>query len=464
MAEKMNVIDERLIQEELQAGREKPREEILAILAKAGEGKGIEPQEAAALLQVEDPDLLVEIFHAAREVKLKIYGKRLVLFAPLYLSNHCLNNCQYCGFRRDNGRIVRKRLTLGEIREQVRELENLGHKRLLLECGESSLSDIGYVEEAIAAIYAAKNGKGEIRRVNVNIAATTVDHYRRLKAAGIGTYQLFQETYHRATYEALHDGPKADYERQILAHDRAQEAGIDDVGLGVLFGLYDYKFEVLGLLYHARHLEKRFGVGPHTISVPRWRPAAGVDFAPPHPVSDEDFKKLVAVLRLAVPYTGMIISTRESVEMRTEAFSLGISQTSAGSRTSPGAYGKEGDGTEGTQSEQFHVADHRSADEVIRSICEIGYLPSFCTACYRRGRTGKTFMDMAKPGNIQELCAPNAILTFQEYLLDYAPAETRRIGEEHLRHHLREVPPGPLRQETEKRLKEIAEGKRDLYF
>ena len=464
MFPKLKVIDEEMIHKQLEDGRGKSKEEVLAIVAKAREAKGIEPGEAAALLQVEDPGLIEEIFQAAREIKLKIYGKRLVLFAPLYLSNYCINNCLYCGFRIDNGSISRKRLTVEEIREQVGELENLGHKRLLIECGESPLSGMDFVEEAIAAIYACKNGKGEIRRVNVNIAAATVDQYRRLKAAKIGTYQLFQETYHRPTYEALHEGPKRDYERQIFAHDRAQEAGIDDVGLGVLFGLYDYRFEVLGLLYHTRHLEEKFGVGPHTISVPRWRPAAGVAYKPLHPVSDEAFKKLVAIFRLAVPYTGMIISTRESVEMRTEAFSLGISQTSAGSRTSPGAYGKNGKDQEEGQSEQFRVADHRRPDEVIRSICELGYLPSFCTACYRRGRTGKEFMDMAKPGDIHELCGPNAILTFKEYLLDYASEETRKTGEESLRHHLAEVSAGPLREETERRLEKIKAGTRDLYF
>ena len=464
MSSRKNFIKEELIQELLEAGKTKSREEIRAIVAKAKEAKGITPDETATLLQVIDPDLIEEIFQAAREIKLKIYGKRLVLFAPLYLSNYCVNNCQYCGFRRDNGLISRKRLSTDEIRQQVTELEKLGHKRLLLECGESPLSDMNFIEEAIAAVYATKNGKGEIRRVNVNIAATTVENYRRLKAAKIGTYQLFQETYHRATYEAIHEGPKRDYERQILAQDRAQEAGIDDVGLGVLFGLYDYKFEVLGLLYHARHLEENFGVGPHTISVPRWRSALGVDFKIPYPVSDDSFKKLVAIIRLCVPYTGMIISTRESVEMRNEAFSLGISQTSAGSRTAPGGYGNHEQNSEEGLSDQFQVADHRPPDEVIGSICQEGYLPSFCTACYRRGRTGKDFMDMAKPGDIQELCGPNAILTFKEYLLDYASAETRKMGENSLREHLDKIPSPKLREETEKRLKEIEQGKRDLYF
>ena len=464
MTEKGKVIDEELIEKNLQEGRNKSREEILDILAKAKKAEGLEPEEAAALLLVEDPELLRETFQTAREVKMRVYGKRLVLFAPLYLSNYCINNCQYCGFRRDNRSIARKRLTPGEIQRQVGELEQLGHKRLLLECGESSLSDIDYVEEAIATIYETKKGKGEIRRVNVNIAATTVDNYRRLKAAKIGTYQLFQETYHRTTYEAIHEGPKRDYERQILAVDRAQEGGIDDVGLGVLFGLYDYRFEVLALLYHARHLEGAFGVGPHTISVPRFRPAGGVDFHVPHPVSDESFKKLVAILRLSVPYTGMIISTRESVEMRAEAFDLGISQTSAGSRTSPGGYGQPGGEEKNCTSAQFQIADHRPPDEIIRSICQLGYLPSFCTACYRKGRTGKEFMEIAKPGHIHQLCGPNALLTFREYLLDYATEETRKVGEEALSHHLRDISQPNLRERTEERLQELEEGKRDIYF
>jgi len=463
MWKEIEVCPEGIILSQLEEGRKKSKEEILAVVAKGQEGKGLEPEEVAALLQVEDPEILDEVFQAAREIKLKIYGKRLVLFAPLYLGNYCVNNCQYCGFRKENHLTSRKLLTMGEIRQQVAELEKMGHKRLLLECGESPLTDIDFVEEAIATVYATKNGTGEIRRVNVNIAATTVDHYRRLKVAKIGTYQLFQETYHRATYFALHNGPKRDYERQIFAHDRAMEAGIDDVGLGVLFGLYDYKFEVLGLLYHARHLEAKLGVGPHTISVPRWRPAAGVSFQPRHMVSDASFKKLVAILRLAVPYVGLIISTRESAEMRTEAYSLGISQTSAGSRTSPGTYGKNGEG-QGTTYEQFQVADHRPPDEVIRSICKIGYLPSFCTACYRRGRTGHEFMEMAKPGEIQQFCCPNAILTFKEYLLDYASEETRQRGEEAIRGHLKEISSALLRVETENRLEEIERGKRDLYF
>ena len=464
MAEKMQIIDEERIQRILEAENGKSREEVRAILAKAMEARGLEPEEAAGLLQVDHPDILQDVFQAAREVKVKIYGKRLVLFAPLYLSSYCVNNCRYCGFRRENRLIPRKRLTPEEIRSQVRELEQLGHKRLLLECGESPLSDMDYLEEAISTIYGTRNGKGEIRRVNVNIAATTVENYRRLKAAKIGTYQLFQETYHRATYERVHEGPKRDYDRQILALDRAQEAGIDDVGLGVLFGLYDYRFEVMALLSHARHLEEKFGVGPHTISVPRFRPAPGVDFCLPHPVSDEEFKTLVAVLRLSVPYAGMIVSTRESVQMRAETFSLGISQASAGSRTSPGGYGNNGEKERGDSSAQFQTADHRPPDIVIRSICEQGYLPSFCTACYRLGRTGKDFMDMAKPGEIHNLCGPNAILTFKEYLLDYAPEETRQVGEIAVKRHLDKISSQNLKEKTRERLEEMEKGKRDLYF
>lgn len=464
MAVKNQVIDENRIFQDLEASRGKSPGEIRDIIAKAREAKGIAPPEAAALLQVDQPDLLEEIFHAAREVKLRIYGKRLVLFAPLYLSNHCVNNCHYCGFRKDNLQVERRRLSQDEIQSEVAELENLGHKRLLLECGESPLSDMDYIEKAIAIVYGTKVRRGEIRRVNVNIAATTVENYRRLKNAKIGTYQLFQETYHRKTYEQIHEGPKKDYDRQIQAHDRAQEAGIDDIGLGVLFGLFDFKFEVLGLLYHAGHLEERFGVGPHTISVPRWRPACGITYQPRHPVSDEDFKKLIAVIRLAIPYTGMIISTRESIAIRSEAFSLGISQTSAGSRTAPGGYGVKEKKAEACGASQFQIADHRPPEEVIRSICELGYLPSFCTACYRRGRTGKSFMDLAKPGEIQELCAPNAILTFKEYLEDYAPREIRCLGEKYLEEHLKDISQDSLRRETEKRIREIEGGKRDLFL
>ncbi|MGI5836609.1 MAG: [FeFe] hydrogenase H-cluster radical SAM maturase HydG, partial [Chloroflexota bacterium] len=328
-------------------------------------------------------------------------------------------------------------------------------------CGESpGRSPIDYVVESIGTVYSVREGGANIRRVNVNIAATEVEHYRRLKAAGIGTYQLFQETYHQPTYALMHpDGPKADYDWHLTALDRAMEGGIDDVGMGVLFGLYDYRFEVLGLLLHAMHLEKTFGVGPHTISVPRWRPAVGVQFTPPHEVSDADFKKLVAILRLSVPYTGMILSTRESPEMRDELFDLGISQISAASATSPGGYREDAEARD-----QFVVSDHRSVDEMVASSCRSGYLPSFCTACYRQGRTGEAFMKLAKPGDIQDLCRPNAMLTFKEYLVNYASSSTRDVGEQMIRAQLAQIESDSLRDETERRLGLIEQGARDLYF
>ncbi|MCG0279043.1 MAG: [FeFe] hydrogenase H-cluster radical SAM maturase HydG, partial [Thermanaeromonas sp.] len=385
------------------------------IVEKAREAKGLEPYEAAVLLQAKDGALWQDIFTAAGEIKEKIYGKRMVLFAPLYISDYCINNCRYCGYRRDN-KFTRRRLTWEELEREVRILESLGHKRLAVEAGEDPRNcPLEYVVEVIRRIYRITEKNGSIRRVNVNIAATTVDEYRELKKAGIGTYVLFQETYHRPTYEYMHpSGPKADYDWHTTAMDRAMEAGIDDVGLGVLFGLYDYKFEVLGLLYHARHLEKAFGVGPHTISIPRLRPAKGVSLENfPYLASDEEFKKAVAVIRLAVPYTGIILSTRESPEFRSVLFKLGVSQLSAGSCTGVGGYGRHYTQVQ-EEIPQFEVEDRRHPDEVIRDLCQRGYLPSYCTACYRRGRTGERFMALAKSGQIQNVCQPNAILTFKE--------------------------------------------------
>jgi 2-iminoacetate synthase len=356
------------------------------------------------------------------------------------------------------------------VREQVKILEDMGHKRLLLEFGEDPKENpIDYVVDVIKTIYATKKNRGSIRRVNVNIAATTIENYKKLKAAGIGTYQLFQETYHRPTYEKLHHGPKADYDRQIGAMDKAFEAGIDDLGIGVLFGLYDWKFEVLSLAAHAAYMEKTFGVGPHTISVPRFRPASTVDFKSEHDVSDKDFLKLVAILRLAVPYTGMIMSTRESPEIRRRAFEIGISQTSAGSRTTPGGYNKKIKNQKskiknGEELEQFSLSDHRTLDEVVYDICRLGYLPSFCTACYRSGRTGDDFMKYAKAGTIQNFCQPNAISTFKEYLLDYATPETRAAGEEVIEREIRKIKDANVRQKLEEKLSLVEKGERDLYF
>jgi len=459
-------IDEERIARILETERTPSRSRFEEILAKAREAKGISEEEAAYLLGIEDPEWLEEMYEAAREVKERIYGKRLVLFAPLYVSDFCVNNCKYCGYRREND-FVRRRLTLDEVREEVRILESMGHKRLALECGEDPVNcDINYVVDVIGTIYDTWNEKGNIRRVNVNIAATTVDDYRRLKEAKIGTYVLFQETYHRETYRKVHSGPKQDYDWHVTAHDRAMQAGIDDVGLGVLFGLYDYRFEVLGLLEHAAHLEKEFGVGPHTISVPRLRPALGVDINDfPHLVGDEEFRRIVAVLRLAVPYTGMILSTRERPGFRDEVIATGISQISTGSCTGVGGYSAE-NRREKTACEtpQFSVEDRRSPDEMIRSLAQSGYIPSYCTACYRQGRTGDRFMALAKTGKIQEVCAPNAILTFKEFLIDYASDETRKVGEQAIREHLAAIPNEAVRMETERRLSLIEGGRRDLYF
>lgn len=451
------MIDEKAISELVKGARPPSHARLKEILAKAALKKGLSLEEAAELLSVEGEEGTEMLFEAAGRVKNEIYGNRLVLFAPLYLSDYCVNDCAYCGFRCSNQKIERKWLSMAEIREQTKLIIGMGHKRILVECGEHPDSSIDYVCDAIREIYAAKEGNGEIRRVNVNIAATTVENYRLLKEAGIGTYQLFQETYHRETYDKLHHGPKADYDRQITAHGRAFQAGLDDYGMGVLFGLYDYRFEVLALLSHAKAMEEKFGVGPHTISVPRFRPAPGVAFRPPHQVSDADFLKLIAVLRLSVPYTGMIISTRETPEIRRKAFEIGISQTSAASKTSPGGYSTN-------ENLQFELADERPVDEVVRGMCEQGSLPSFCTACYRSKRTGEAFMKLAKEGNIHFLCHPNAILTFKEFLMDYASPQMRIEGEGAISRELEKIDDAARREETVKRLKRIEKGERDLFF
>jgi 2-iminoacetate synthase len=458
-----NIIDDRSIQAHLEANHQFGVDQTREIIAKARELKGLDSGEVATLLQCQDPEVLEEIFHAAREVKESIYGNRLVLFSPLYISNLCQNDCQYCAFRVRNKNIQRRALTQKEIAEEVRHLVRSGHKRILLVAGEAYPQEgLDYIFKSIATIYGVREGKGEIRRVNVNIAPLTVEEFRELKASKIGTYQLFQETYHLPTYQQMHlRGPKADYHWRLSAIGRAFEGGIDDVGIGVLFGLYDFRFEILAMIQHIRHLEKTYGIGPHTISVPRLEPADGSDIAanPPYPVSDEDFKKIVAILRLAVPYTGIIMSTRETAKMRTETFALGVSQISAGSRTNPGGY------TEGERAgAQFQLGDHRSLDEVIFDIVRMGYIPSFCTGCYRLGRTGEDFMDLAKPGLIKQFCLPNAILTFKEYLEDYAAPETRAAGLALIEKSLEEVPSAKRRDETKKRLVQIEQGERDFYF
>jgi 2-iminoacetate synthase len=461
------IIDEERIHAILASTRVPELSEVEEILAKAGELKGLSLEDTARLLNVTDDDALERIFAKAREIKEAIYGKRLVLFAPLYVSNECVNNCLYCAFRRDNRSLPRRTLDFDEIREEVLTLEAKGHKRLLLVSSENPRkTGIDYLVRAIETVYNTRNGRGEIRRLNVNAAAMTTEEFRRLKEARIGTYQLFQETYHRETYKRAHPpGPKANYAWHLTAMCRAQEAGIDDVGMGVLYGLYDYRFEVLATLMHAQYLEREYGVGPHTISVPRIEPAENAPLAEkvPYPVSDRDFKKLVAVLRLAVPYTGIILSTRERAELRNELFTLGVSQISAGSRTAPGAYRKASDDS-APEGSQFSLGDHRSLDEVIYEISQMGYIPSFCTACYRLGRTGQDFMDLAKPGLIQQFCAPNAILTFAEYLEDYASHRTREVGWKAIQQHLNSLPNPKLRARTEELLGKIRNGERDLYL
>ena len=437
---------------------------IERILAKAAKCKGLNHREAAVLLNVDDPATLDRIYHLAKEIKEQIYGKRIVMFAPLYLSNYCVNNCKYCGFRCANG-IARVKLTQEQVSEEVRALEKLGHKRLLLEFGEDDRNcPIDYVLDCIRTIYAEKFENGAIRRVNVDIAATTGENYRKLKEAGIGTYILFQETYHKENYENLHPtGPKSNYAYHTEAMDRAMEAGIDDVGLGVLFGLNTYRYDFTGLLMHAEHLEATFGVGPHTISVPRICPADDIstqDF--PDAISDDIFCKIVAVIRIAVPYTGMIISTRESAATRRKVLNLGISQISGGSRTSVGGYAIPE--TPEENSAQFDISDTRTLDEVVNWLLDLGHIPSFCTACYRAGRTGDRFMSLVKSGQIANCCAPNALMTLKEYLEDYAAPDTRAKGIQLIKKELEHIPNPKIKEIAIRNLKEIEEGKRDFRF
>ena len=465
--DRADFINEGAIWELLEEGRHVGRAEVEKIIQKAGEAKGLTPREAAVLLHVEDQDLLEGIFRTANRIKEAIYGLRLVFFAPLYISNFCVNNCLYCGYRRDNA-FQRSRLTQEEIVLEVQVLEEMGHKRIALECGEDNLNcPLDYVLESIGTIYSVKEKTGSIRRINVNIAATTTEEYRLLKEANIGTYILFQETYHLPTYEIMHPmGPKSDYHWHTTAMDRAMTGGIDDVGLGVLFGLHDYKFEVVALLLHGLHLEKNFGVGAHTISFPRLRPALGVDLeAYPHLVSDADFKKLVAITRLAVPYTGMLISTREKPDFRDVLCQVGISQLSAGSCTGVGGYYREKAGLSTAEDlPQFSLEDLRDLDEIVRSVCEAGSIPSFCTACYRSGRVGDRFMKLAKSGEIQNICQPNALITFKEFLDDYASPETKEVGERVILAHLERMANPTLRDKTREKLSLVGAGERDLYF
>ena len=437
---------------------------IDAILQKAREMKGISHKEAAVLLECELEEENKEIEKLAKEIKERFYGKRIVMFAPLYLSNYCINSCVYCPHHVKNKHIARKKLSQEEIKQEVIALQDMGHKRLAIEAGEDPENNpLEYILESIRTIYSIKHKNGAIRRVNVNIAATSVENYKKLKDAGIGTYILFQETYNKEAYKELHPaGPKSDYAYHTEAMDRAMEAGIDDVGCGVLFGFDKYRYELVGIIMHAEHLEAKFGVGPHTISVPRVCPADDIDPEELNAIPDEIFEKIVSVIRIAVPYTGMIVSTRESKATREKVLDLGISQISGGSRTSVGGYVEEE--PEEENSAQFDVSDRRSLDEVVNWLLGLGYIPSFCTACYREGRTGDRFMKLLKSGQIVNCCQPNALMTLKEYLEDYASADTKEKGEKVIQEQLEIITNPVVKEKAKEYIENIHEGKRDFRF
>lgn len=457
--------DETII-ETLKIAKEKAADTIYVkeLLEKARIYKGLTYEEVAVLSYVKDKELLEGMFSIAKDIKEHIYGKRIVMFAPLYVSDYCVNECQYCGYHYSSG-IARKKLTQEELVKEVKILEQMGHKRLAIEAGEDPVNcPLEYILECIDTIYNIKEENGAIRRVNVNIAATTVENYRKLKEAGIGTYILFQETYHEPTYKKFHKkGPKANYEYHTTAHDRAMEGGIDDVGIGVLFGLYDYHYELVAMMMNVKHLEAVYGVGPHTISVPRIRRAEDVELEGfPYAVADEDFKKLVAILRLAVPYTGMIISTREEQHFREQIIELGISQVSSGSCTGVGGYAEEFYHVENKHKPQFEIADDRDSLEVTKSLLKKGYVPSFCTACYRSGRTGDRFMSLAKTGQIGNICQANAILTLTEYSTDYGDEEFKQLADTVIKKQVEQIKNEKVRVKTKEYIERIKKGERDF--
>ncbi len=459
-------IDEEKINE-LLSKKSNDKVHVREIIAKSLAKNRLNPDEMSVLLNVDDPQLVEEIKEGARELKRTIYGNRIVLFAPLYIGNDCINDCVYCGFRKSNLDVVRRTLTMNELEKEVRTLESRGHKRLILVYGEHPRYDADFIYDTVRKVYETKEGKGEIRRVNINAAPFDIEGFRKIKSAGIGTFQVFQETYHQKTYTAMHpSGLKSNYLWRLFAFDRAMEAGIDDVGMGALIGLYNHKFEAMAMLYHTIHLEEKFGVGPHTISFPRIEPAIGTSFAdcPPHQTSDADFMKMIAVIRLSVPYTGMILTAREPIALRNEAISYGISQIDAGSDIGVGAYGKE-DEVESAKKSQFVLNDNRSLDSVIGELCEHGFLPSFCTGCYRLGRTGEHFMEFAIPGFVKRFCTPNALLTLTEYLIDYASPEVKAKGIARIKEELANIPDtNPLKIELITKLSRIEKGERDLFF
>ncbi|PKL81668.1 MAG: [FeFe] hydrogenase H-cluster radical SAM maturase HydG, partial [Ignavibacteriae bacterium HGW-Ignavibacteriae-3] len=437
------------------------------IIVKAADAKGLTLKESAALLQINNPDLLDKLFHIAKEVKEKIYGNRLVLFAPLYITNLCVNNCLYCAFRKDNKELLRRTLSIDEIEEETRYLVLTGQKRVLLVAGEHpGKAGMKFTGQAVERIYSVNINGNNIRRLNINTAPLSVEDFKILKSFDIGTYQCFMETYRYGTYKEMHpSGPKSDYAWRLYAMDRSLQAGIDDVGIGALFGLTDYKFETLAMLMHAADLDSKFGIGPHTISIPRLEPAlnAPVALNPPDAVEDLSFKKLVAVIRLSVPYTGIILSTRERAELRRELFEIGISQISAGSRTSPGAYKESKECLNAHDMEQFQLGDHRTLDEIVNDVTSSGYMPSFCTACYRSQRTGDRFMELAKTGNIGKICVPNSMATFSEYLNDFASPETKEIGKEFIKNEVEKLD-GITKRKSEQMIDKVNKGERDVFL
>jgi len=435
------------------------------IIAKAKEAEGLSLEESAMLLNIQDPEMLEVLYATAKEVKEKIYGNRIVLFAPLYLSNYCVNNCLYCGFRTDNKDIKRRKLSVDEAVDEAKTIMDMGHKRILLVAGEDTRQcNLDYIKEIIDKIYEKKVMNGEIRRLNLNIAPLKTEEYKHLSTFGIGTIQVFQETYHPDVYKVMHpSGPKANYSWRLECMDRALEGGLHDFGMGALFGLCDYRFEVLAILEHSRHLLETYGVGPHTLSIPRIEAAEGSDLSknPPHAINDEQFKKIVAVLRLSVPYTGIILTTRENEKMRAQVLELGVSQMSAGSKTNPGGYCKA---NPSNSTEQFVRADERDINEIVKYLAEHNFMPSFCTSCYRVGRVGKKFMEQARTGEIKKFCEPNAIATFAEFLSDYATPETKVAGEKLIQRQLAKMPESALKSKLDEVLNKVSNGKRDVVF
>jgi 2-iminoacetate synthase len=441
------------------------KQRVREVIAKSLDKQRLSLEETAVLLNADDPELIGEIKNGARELKKRVYGNRIVLFAPLYIGNHCVNNCKYCGFKASNKFAVRRKLTDEEIIHETEALEQNGQKRLILVYGEHPMYNAEYIAHTVKLVYGVKKGNGEIRRVNINAAPLDIEGFRTVKDSGIGTYQVFQETYHPEKYKTYHpSGPKRDFNFRLTSLDRAQEAGLDDVGIGALFGLYDWKFEVMGLVRHTNHLEAVYNVGPHTISFPRLKDAAEFEIDPKYMVNDEEFVRLVAILRLAVPYTGMILTAREAPEVRTEVMQYGVSQIDGGTKLEIGSYSDTLNEEQNLNKEQFRVSDSRSLGEVIEELLDKGYLPSFCTACYRLGRTGEHFMEFSVPGFIKRFCTPNAILTLAEYLVDYANPEVAEKGWKVIENNFTEINNEEQIAEVRNRVERIKKGERDLYF